>query len=259
MPAPVQFIGQKPPSAMHFLGQGVAQGQQQALQQQMLQQVFSGGDDQALQSQLQQLFTQPIDPNTRGQVLQGLQMQQQQAQRQQQGGLSQKQQLDFQLKMQDRATKSAKERSTQVKDTYDAIIERVIAPSKGQLGEFKLQSPLERKRLNLQVLELEKLKKQEMKKIAKDATADLLIDNPTELLNKVEGQFGAVGVNAATQEPVTGFQQQGGFLGFGGEQVARKLDPANPEDQKIAQDILVEAGGDAAKAREIAKERGFGF
>lgn len=43
------------------------------------------------------------------------------------------------------------------------------------------------------------------------------------------------------------------------DQPKQKLDAQNPEHKKIAIDILKEAGGDKAKARQIAKQRGYAF
>jgi hypothetical protein len=43
------------------------------------------------------------------------------------------------------------------------------------------------------------------------------------------------------------------------QQKPTKLDPGNQEHVQIAREILKEAGGDRAKARQIAKQRGYSF
>jgi hypothetical protein len=43
------------------------------------------------------------------------------------------------------------------------------------------------------------------------------------------------------------------------QQKPTKLDPGNQEHVQIAREILKEAKGDKAKARQIAKQRGYSF
>jgi hypothetical protein len=131
MPAPVQFIGQKPPSALHFLGQGLAQGRQQALEQQMLQQIFRG--DSTQQQQFQQLMTSQL-PMEQKQAL--MQMLQQQQQMQQSGAINSLEQQQLMLRQQE--LQNAAQRTRQMQEELSTRTEKALQ-DRVNIGDELLQ------------------------------------------------------------------------------------------------------------------------